>query len=146
MKRREFITLLAGAAAWSIAAHAQRPDRVRRIGVLLARSADDTTSPTRVAAFPQALPLLGWTVGRNVRIDYRWATNDADPVALRDGVGRTRARRHPGPWRHGRPFTTGDPHRADRVPNLVDPVGAGFVASLARPGGNATGFLRSNSA
>ena len=107
-KRREFITLLGGAAAtWPIAAHAQRPDRVRRIGALMAQSADDPTSPSRVAAFAQGLQQLGWTVGGNVRIDYRWATSDADPVRYATELVALAPRRHPGHIRrHGRRFAT----------------------------------------
>ena len=96
-----------------------------------------------MAAFLQALAQLGWTVGRNVRIDTRWAAADADRHSqTRGGIGRARAGRHPG---HRHP-TVGPLLQATRtVPivfvNVVDPVGAGFVDSLARPGGNATGFM-----
>src|SRR6516225_10919260 len=78
LKRREFIALLSGAAALPIAARAQQRERMRRIGALMAQAADDPTSPVRVAAFAQGLHELGWLVGGNVRIDYRWATSDAD--------------------------------------------------------------------
>ena len=79
MRRREFITLLGGAAAaWPLAARAQQADRMRRVGVLLNRVADDPEEQARVAAFLQRLQELGWTDGRNVRIDYRWAAADAD--------------------------------------------------------------------
>src|SRR6185369_360452 len=72
--RREFITLLGGAAAtWSMAAHAQQPERVRRIGVLMNLAADDPEAPTRMGAFLQGMQEFGWTIGRNVRIDYRWS-------------------------------------------------------------------------
>ena len=77
-KRREFITLLGGAAAWPIAANAQQPERVRRIGVLMNVAADDPEAPTRVGAFSQGLAELGWTIGRNVRIDYRWYAGNTD--------------------------------------------------------------------
>src|SRR6516225_6546503 len=78
MRRREFITLLGGAAAaWPLAAHAQQPERVRRIGILLATTADDADFQAWVGAFLQALALLGWTIGRNVRIETRWATANA---------------------------------------------------------------------
>ena len=72
MKRREFITLLGGAAAWPLAARAQRPERMRRIGVLMNLTADDSVSQDRLTAFVQGLQELGWTVGRNLQIDYRW--------------------------------------------------------------------------
>jgi hypothetical protein len=78
MKRREFITLLGGAAAWPLAARAQQPDRMRRIGVLMNLAADDPESTARVTAFAQGLQELGWTIGRNVQIDTRWAAADAD--------------------------------------------------------------------
>jgi hypothetical protein len=81
MERREFITLLGGAAvAWPLAARAQQAERVRRIGVLMALAADDPDAQIRITAFLQALPQLGWTVGRNVQIDTRWATTDADSL------------------------------------------------------------------
>src|SRR5262249_56062081 len=78
MTRRDFITLLGGAAAWPLAARARQRERMRRIGALMALAADDPEAPVRVAAFAQGLHELGWTVGGNVRIDYRWAVSDAD--------------------------------------------------------------------
>ena len=77
MRRRTFITLLGGAAAWPLAAHAQQSERMRRIGVLMNLAADDAEGQARIAAFLQALQQLGWSDGRNVRIDYRWAAGDA---------------------------------------------------------------------
>ena len=143
MRRREFITLLGGAAAaWPLAARAQQGERMRRIGVLMHAAADDPEGQARIAAFLQGLQQLGWTDGRNVRIDYRWARGRCRRHSqIRGGIGRARAGRHPGRWRR-RPWRrcAGDPHRADRVRDRPDPVGAGFVDSLARPGGNATGF------
>ena len=144
MKRREFITLLGGAAAaWPLAARAQQPERMRRIGVLLPGAADDAEFQTRLAAFHQGLALLGWTIGRNVRIDTRWATTDAAEI-----------RRHAAELAALAPdvilapaaTTVGPLLQATRTvpvvfPSIVDPVGAGFVDSLARPGGNATGFM-----
>ncbi len=118
---------------------------MRRIGVLLPAAADDAEFQARVGAFLQALALLGWTVGRNVRIDTRWATANADDIRrARGGIGRARAGRHPGhwqprPWR--RCYRRPAPCRSCSC-SVIDPVGAGFVASLARPGGNATGFTQ----
>jgi ABC-type uncharacterized transport system substrate-binding protein len=144
MKRRHFITLLGGAAAaWPLAARTQQPERVRRIGVLMASAADDSENQARMAAFLQGLAQLGWTDGRNVRIDTRWATTNADDL-----------RRHAAELAALAPdvlvaatgtATVGPLLQATRtVPivfvAVVDPVGAGFVASLGRPGGNATGF------
>ena len=145
MKRREFITLLGGGAAvaWPLAARAQQPERVRRIGVLMASAADNSESQARIAAFLQGLQQLGWADGRNVRIDTRWATTDADDI-----------RRHAAELAALAPdvlvaatgtVTAAPLLQATRtVPivfvQVIDPVGAGFVVSLARPGGNATGF------
>jgi putative ABC transport system substrate-binding protein len=143
MTRREFITLVGGAAAWPMVARAQQNERVRRIGVLVASPADDAETQARVTAFKEALAQLGWTEGRNVRIDTRWATTNADdlrkhatelaastPDVLVGASGTT---------------TVGALLQATRTVPIVfaiviDPVGAGFVASLARPGGNAPGF------
>ena len=143
MNRRGFITLLGGAAAWPLAARAQETQRVRRIGVLTAFASDDPAQQSRVLAFAQALAQSGWTEGRNVRIDIRWGAGDperirryaaelvalAPDVILADGSG-----------------TTGPLLQATRAVPIVfvlvaDPVGAGYVESLARPGGNATGFM-----
>src|SRR5262245_2139673 len=144
MRRREFITLLGGAAAWPLAARAQQPPgRMRRIGVLMNLAADDPEAPARVAALAQGLGELGWIVGRNVMIDYRWAAGDvernrkyaAELVALAPQVilaNSTQA-------------VAALLQTTRTVPivfvGLPDPVGAGFVNSLARPGGNITGFL-----
>jgi len=142
--RREFITLLGGAAAaWPVAARAQQPERMRRIGILLNGAADDPKFQTWVRAFLQALALLGWTIGRNVRIDTRWATTNAADI-----------RRHAAELVALAPdviLATGDSTvppllQATRTvpivfPVVTDPVAAGYVDSLARPGGNATGFM-----
>jgi putative tryptophan/tyrosine transport system substrate-binding protein len=145
MRRREFITLLGGAAAaWPLTARAQQSDRMRRVGVLMAHLNDDPEYQARIVAFQQALALLGWTDGRNVQIDIRWATTNADEI-----------RRHAAELVASAPdvilaatgtTTAGPLLQATRTVPIVftivvDPVGAGFVASLARPGGNATGFL-----
>jgi putative ABC transport system substrate-binding protein len=144
MQRREFITLLGGAAvAWPRAARAQQADRVRRVGVLESRAADDPEGKARLAVFVQGLQELGWTEGRNVRIDYRWgAVANADRyrtyavelVALAPDVILASAS-----------VSVAALQQTTRtVPivfvNVIDPVGAGVVASLAHPGGNATGF------
>ena len=143
MRRREFITLLGGAATWPLAAYAQQDGRVRRIGVLMPSAADDAEYQTRMAAFLQELQRLGWSDGRNVRIDSRWAAGDADRtrryaaelIALAPDVILAPGSTSVGPLLQATRtvpivFTT-----------LLDPVGAGFVDSLARPGGNATGFI-----
>jgi ABC-type uncharacterized transport system substrate-binding protein len=142
MKRRDFITLLGGAAAWPVAARAQQGERVRRIGVLVA-VADDPEGQTRIAAFLQGLQQLGWVDGRNVQIDMRWAAGDPDRfrkyaaelVALAPDVILAAGGAVV-------PLLL----QATRTVPIVftqtsDPVGGGFVDSLARPGGNATGFL-----
>ena len=144
MKRREFITLLGGAAAaWPLAARAQQPERMRRIGVLLPAAADDAEFQARVGAFLQALAQLGWTIGRNVRIDTRWAT--ANAADIRRHAAELVALAPDVILAHGA-STVGPLLQATRTvpivfPVVVDPVGAGFVDSLARPGGNATGFM-----
>jgi putative ABC transport system substrate-binding protein len=143
MKRRDFITLLGGAAAaWPLAARAQPPDRVRRIGVLMNVAANDPVGQARIAAFLRGLVQLGWTDGRNVRIDTRWAAGDADDtrryaaelIALAPDVVLAAGSAIAGPLLQ---TTRTVPIVFVHTP---DPVGAGFVESLARPGGNATGF------
>jgi putative ABC transport system substrate-binding protein len=144
MKRREFINLLGGAAAtWSLAARAQEAGRTRRIGILLPAAADDPEFQARVGAFLQGLALLGWTIGRNVRIDTRWATANADAIrrhaaelaALAPDVILAQGASTLGPLLQAT-------HTVPIVfPIAGDPVGAGFVDSLARPGGNVTGFM-----
>jgi putative tryptophan/tyrosine transport system substrate-binding protein len=141
MKRREFITLLGGAAAWPLAARAQQAERVRRIGALINFAADDVEGQQRLAAFLQGLHEAGWEVGRNVRIDIRWAgdielnskhaielVTSAPDVLLAAGAPTVRALQ-----------------KATRTVPIVftssaDPVGAGLVVSLARPAGNVAGF------
>ena len=144
MRRREFITLLGGTAAWPLVAYAQQPERMRRIGVLQGLAADDPEAQAYVAAFQQGLQEAGWTVGRNVRIDYRWSAgnnarlrrNAAELVALNPdvilgGFGPTSAILHQSTRTVPIVFAQG-----------VDPVGAGVVESLAQPGGNLTGFTQ----
>ena len=143
MRRREFITLLGGAAAvWPFAARAQQGERMRRIGVLMNVAAADPEGQAQVAAFLQALQQLGWTEGRTVRIETRWGENDveldrryatellafAPDVILASGSLSVAALRH---VTHTSPIV---------FAGVSDPVGAGFVDTLARPGGNITGF------
>ena len=143
MQRREFITLLGGtAAAWPLAGHAQQGERVRRVGMLLPATADDSEYPMLVNAFVRGLQQLGWTDGRNIRIDIRWAGGGADTnrryaeelVALAPDVIMAAGNSSAGPLLQA---TRAIPIVFTIVP---DPVGAGLVDSLARPGGNATGF------
>jgi putative tryptophan/tyrosine transport system substrate-binding protein len=144
MKRREFITLVGGtAAAWPLAARAQRGEPVRRIGILLSSGAGDPQFQGWVAAFLQALALAGWTVGHNVRIDIRWATgHDAE---IRRHATELAALAPDVILAHGastvRPLLQVTRTVPIVFPVAVDPVGAGFVRSLARPGGNVTGFM-----
>jgi putative ABC transport system substrate-binding protein len=143
MQRREFITLLGGAAvAWPLAARAQQPDRMRRIGAL-AGIEDDAEGQARFAAFLQGLQQLGWTDGRNVRIDYRWGGGDADNIRKHAAELAALA---PDVILAAGAAVVGPLLQATRTVPIVfvivpDPVGAGFVDSLARPGGNATGFI-----
>jgi putative ABC transport system substrate-binding protein len=143
MKRRDFLTLLGGAATWPLAARAQQPQQMRRIGILLPAAADDAVFQNWVGAFLQALALLGWTIGRNVRIETLWGTPNA-----------TEIRRHAAELVALVPdvilaygaSTVEALLQATRTvpivfPVVVDPVGAGIIDSLARPGGNATGFM-----
>ena len=144
MRRREFITLVGGAAAWPLAASAQQGERMRRIGVLMNLPADDAEGQGRIAAFLQELQQLGWTDGRNVLIDRRWAAGDAgrfqryveELVALAPDVILAAAV----------PSVQALQRATRTVPivfaNVTDPVASGFVQSLARPGGNTTGFMQ----
>jgi putative tryptophan/tyrosine transport system substrate-binding protein len=144
MKRREFITLLGGAAAaWPLAASAQQSERMRRIGILLPATADDPEFQARVGAFLQGLALLGWTIGRNVRVDTRWATANAGEI--RRHAVELAALAPDVVLAHGA-STVGPLLQATRTVPIVfpvasDPVATGFVESLARPGGSATGFM-----
>jgi putative ABC transport system substrate-binding protein len=145
MKRREFLGVLGGAAvAWPRAATAQQPEKMRTIGMLVAGTADRPEHQARVAAFQQGLERLGWTDGRNVRIDIRWATTDA--AALRKHAAELAALAPDVIVSATGTSTAGPLLEATRAVPIVfalviDPVGAGFVTSLARPGGNATGFM-----
>jgi putative ABC transport system substrate-binding protein len=142
MRRREFISLFGAAAMRPLAARAQQLERIRRIGVLMNVAADDAEGQARIAAFLQALQQLGWSDGRNVRIDYRWAAGDTgrfhryaeELLALVPDVILASAT----------PSVQALQQATRTVPIVfaivADPVGAGFVDSLARPGGNVTGF------
>ena len=143
MRRREFVTLIGGAAAiWPVAARAQQPDRMRRIGVLMGYPESDSEAQAWVAAFREGLQKLGWTEGRNIRIDYRWSSLDAELmqrfskelVALQPELALSSST----------PTTAALLQETRTIPiifaNVVDPVGSGFIASLPRPGGNVTGF------
>ena len=144
MRRREFMTLLGGAAAaWPLAAHAQQSERMRLIGVLLPATADDPDFQARVGAFLQGLQQSGWSIGRNVRIDTRWAT--ANAAEIRRHAAELTADAPDVILAHGA-SAVGPLLQATRTvpvvfPVIGDPVAAGFVDSLARPGGNATGFM-----
>src|SRR5262245_20394605 len=143
IRRREFIALLGGApAAWSLAARAQQGERIRRVGVLIGLSADDPQVRLRMDAFLQTLRQLGWIEGRNIQVDFRFGDGDNDKirkyaeelVVLAPDVIVTPSSATMGALLH---VTQTIPIVFASVP---DPVGAGFVESLARPGGNATGF------
>ena len=144
MRRREFITLLGGAAvAWPFAARAQQGERVRRVGILLPAAADDAVFQARVGAFLQELGKLGWNIGRNLQIDTRWATSNA--AELRRQAAELAALA-PDVILAGGSSSLGPLLQATRTVPIVftlvvDPVGTGLVDSLARPGGNATGFM-----
>jgi putative ABC transport system substrate-binding protein len=144
VKRREFITLLGGAAAaWPLTARAQQPEQMRRIGVLMNVAADDPEAEARNTSFMQGLQELGWTVGGNLRIDYRWAAGDADRLS-RDAAELVALA--PDVVLASGTSTVGPLQRTTRTVPIVfagvaDPVGAGFIDSLARPGGNTTGFI-----
>jgi putative tryptophan/tyrosine transport system substrate-binding protein len=142
VKRRAFIAGLGSAAAWPLMAHAQQPERMQRIGILLPAAADDAVFQTRVGAFLQALALLGWTIGRNARIDTRWATT---ANGIRSHAAELAALAPDVVLAHGASAVAAMLQATRTVPivfpSAVDPVAAGFVDSLARPGGNVTGFL-----
>jgi putative ABC transport system substrate-binding protein len=143
MKRREFITLVGGAAAWPLAGSAQQPEQIRRIGILMNRAANDAEAQARLAAFRQALQQFGWSEGRNVRLDIRYGEDNIDierryatelvalapDIILASGTVSMTALQ---PLSRSLPIV---------FAVVADPVGAGFVNSLAQPGGNATGFM-----
>ena len=143
MNRRAFIALLGGAAAWPLAARSQQPEQLRLIGVLMNRAADDADGRARLASFQQAMKDLGWSEGRNIRIDIRWGENDvnrtgkyaAELVALAPDIVLAT----------GTVSVAAMQHVTRTLPvvfaGVADPVGAGLVDTLARPGGNVTGFM-----
>jgi ABC-type uncharacterized transport system substrate-binding protein len=144
VRRREFITVLSGAATWPLAAHAQQAERMRRIGLLMPLTADDPVGQARVAALREGLENLGWIEGRNIRTDTRWmTTGDVESmqrfakelVALKPDLIVTQST----------PITTTVLQETRTIPIVfalvADPIGSGFVASFAQPGGNVTGFV-----
>src|SRR5215207_10863498 len=144
MRRREFITGIGGAALWPIGAHAQQGQRVRRIGVMVPATADDLEYQPRIGAFLQTLGLLGWIIGHNVRIETCWATSDIS--AMRRHAAELIELAPDVILAHGG-TPVGLLLQATRTVPIVfpvvgDPVAAGYVDSLARPGGNATGFAQ----
>jgi putative ABC transport system substrate-binding protein len=144
VKRREFITLLGGTATWPLAARAQQRERMRRIGVLINQAADDSEGQARIAAFHQGLQQSGWTVGHNVRIEYRWATSDVERI--RKSAVELAALAPDVILVNGSAAATAMLSATRTVPivfvQVPDPVGAGLIASMARPGGSVTGFTQ----
>jgi putative ABC transport system substrate-binding protein len=144
MNRRAFITLLGGAAAWPLAAHAQQSERIRRIGVLVSPSEDESDIQARLAGFRQGIERLGWVEGRNVRIDIRFAGGRVDQFQI---LAKELVDLQPDVILAHSPPIVAALHRESREIPIVfvsvsDPIGSGFVASLARPGGNLTGLLQ----
>jgi ABC-type uncharacterized transport system substrate-binding protein len=143
MRRRDFIAGLGGAVAWPLAVRGQQPDRVRRIGVLMGNSESDPEGKANLSAFMQGLSELGWTDGRNLRVDIRWAAGNAgrartfaeELVALQPEMILA----------HATPVAAALQRATSTIPVVFmavsDPVGERFVASLPRPGGNMTGFI-----
>ncbi len=142
MRRREFVSLLGGVPTWPLAARAQPRERVRRIGVLMNLAADDPEGQARVAAFLQGLQEAGWVVGRNAQIDIRWGVGDAE--RSRKNATELIAPTPDVAFATTFPTVAALQQETRTVPivfaGVIDPVGAGLVASLARPGGNTTGF------
>jgi putative ABC transport system substrate-binding protein len=144
MRRREFVTLIGGAAAWPIAARAQQADRARRVGVLMGYAEADPLAKVLLAEFTQALSEFGWIEGRNLRLEVRWAPANADLmrtfakelVSLQPDVILT----------NSTPVTAALKRETSTIPSVfavaADPVGSGFVASLSRPGGTLRGSPR----
>src|SRR5262249_1392152 len=140
-----FIRVVGGsvAAAWPLAARAQQTERMRRIGVMMGYAEDDPEAQTRLAAFKQGLLALGWNEGRNIKIDVRWASGDTDRAAA---FAKELVALQPEVIMSNTTPVTAALHNATKAIPIVfvavsDPVGAGFVASLPRPGTNMTGFI-----
>jgi putative tryptophan/tyrosine transport system substrate-binding protein len=144
MRRREFITFLSGAAAtWPFGARAQQPDRMRRIGVLMTTSETDAAAKANLMSFTQELMRLGWTDGANIRMDIRWANANVDRMQM---FAKELVDLQPDViFAHATPVTAAFQRQTRTIPIVFaivsDPEGAGFVASLSRPGGNITGFI-----
>ena len=143
MRRRDFITLLGGAAvAWPLAVRAQQSDRMRRIAVLMNNAEDDPEGQARAAAFRQGLQALGWTEGKNLRIDWHWTAGDVGRI--RSDVRELAAHPPDTIVANGRPILSETVQVIHSIPIVFvlvnDPIGEGFISSLARPGGNVTGF------
>jgi putative ABC transport system substrate-binding protein len=142
MKRREFITLIGAAASWPLAARAQQPEQMRRVGVLMPFSPDDQEGKNELTAFAQQLQSLGWTDGKNLRIDYRWSGGDSQK--MQDYAKELVVAQPDVIFTRSTPATAALLKDTRSIPVVFavvsDPVGEGFVASVARPGGNATGF------
>ena len=146
MRRREFVTLLGGAAAaWPLAAKTQQQERMRRVGALMSQGASDEVAQARYAAFLQGLQHSGWEVGRNLRVDTRWTGGSGSAGRMRESAAELAALAPDVILATGS-AATGPLLQATRSVPIVfvhtpDPVGAGFVSSMSRPGGNATGFI-----
>jgi putative tryptophan/tyrosine transport system substrate-binding protein len=143
MRRREFVRLLGGAAVWPLAARAEQTAAMRRVVVFMSTGEDDPQDATRLAAFERGLQELGWVIGRNLSIDYHWAAGDPD--SLRKYATEMRVLPPDAIVASGNQAVTAAQQTTRTVPivfiNIIDPVSAGFVSSLAQPGGNTTGFL-----
>ena len=147
MQRRDFLGVLGGAAAWPLVARAQQPERMRRIGVLMPFSETDAEGKLELAGFASRLQDLGWTAGRNLRIDYRWSAGNRE---LMQTLAKELTALQPDVLFSRSTPVTGALMKQTRTIPIVfavvsDPVGEGFVTSLARPGGNATGFTNAES-
>jgi putative ABC transport system substrate-binding protein len=142
MRRRAFITVLGGAVAWPLAAGAQQGERMRRIGVLIALAESDPEGQLRIAAFRQGLQSLGWMEGHNIHMDYRWPGGDAE--RMRTSAAELVGMRPDLIFAGNATAVVALQQTRNILPiifvQVPDPVAAGFVASLARPGGNITGF------